>query len=115
MRFSAGAVANALAWVVVGALAVAALLVANRLGFVGLILLGGSTWLVCTLASLNQEVPTWGVNVFKAGMERPRSPEEREAAHAERQAMLSPLRFYGWCGAFLAAVGIAGAAWQMAS
>ncbi|MBV9734540.1 MAG: hypothetical protein JO209_01425 [Acidisphaera sp.] len=98
---------------VVGALIVAAALITSRLGFAGLFLLGGLTWLDCTLASLDQKVPTWGVDVFRAAAERPRSAEARVAADADHQAMMSPLRFYGWCGAFLAAVGAAGFAWQL--
>lgn len=58
MRSSAGALANALAWSVVAALIAAAVLVVNRLGFVGLMLLGGATWLVCLRAELDQDVPT---------------------------------------------------------
>ena len=112
MRLSAGAVANAAAWSVIGLLIAAAVLITNRLGFAGLFLLGGVTWLVCTLASLDQKVPTWSVDVFRAAMDRPRSAEGRAAANADHQSLLSPLRFYGWCGAFLAGVGAAGFAWQ---
>ena len=112
MRLGVGAVANAAAWLVLGGLAVGAVLVANRLGFVGLVLLGGLTWLVCMRASLDQKVPTWGVEVFRASMEHPRSVEERAAAYADHQATLSPLRFYGRCGALLAAVGAIGFVWQ---
>ena len=89
------------------------MLVTQRLGFAGLFLLGGVTWLVCTRASLDQAVPTWGVHVFRAGMERPRSMEARAAAAAEHAAALSPLRFYGRCGAVLAAIGAAGFGWEL--
>lgn len=97
----------------VGALIFVAVLITARLGFAGLFLLGCLTWLVCTRASLNQVVPTWGVDVFRAAAERPRSVEGKAAADADHQAVMPPLRFYGWCGAFLAAVGAAGFAWQM--
>lgn len=113
MRFSAGTLANALAWGVVAALIVAAVLVVDRLGFVGLMLLGGATWLVCLRAELDQDVLTWGTEVFRAHLEQRRPSEQREAAKAERHALLSPLRFYARCGMALAAAGLAGVLWQL--
>jgi hypothetical protein len=113
VRSRAGMVANGAAWAVVLALACAAVLVANRLGFAGLFLLGSATWLVCTRAALDRAVPSWGVAVFRAAAETARSPEEREAAAAARQQELAPLRFYGRCGAALAAIGALGVAWQV--
>lgn len=112
MRLAAGAVANGVAWLVLAVLGVGAILVTNRLGFVGLVILGGLTWLVCTRASLDEKVPTWGVGVFSARMAQPRSAEERAAVHADHEAALLPLRFYGRCGAFLATIGAIGFAWQ---
>ena len=113
MRFSPGSVLNLAAWAVVGLLIVGALLVANRLGFVGLILLGGATGLVCNAAKLNQDAPTWGTEVFKARMQGPRSSEQQAAMMEERQGFLSPLKFYGRCGMALTVIGLLGAAWQI--
>jgi hypothetical protein len=108
MRFSAGTVANATAWVIIVLLIGAAALVANRLGFMGLLFLGSATWLICIKAELDQDVPTWGTEVFKARMDGHRSPEQRGAMLEERRAFVSPLRFYRRCGMALAAVGAAG-------
>ncbi len=112
MRFSASAVANGLAWVVVFCLIGVAAVVANVLGFFGLMILGVLMWLICTLANLNQDAPTWGVEVFRARMSGHGSPEQRAAMLEERQAFVSPLRFYRWCGIGLALMGAAGFAWQ---
>ena len=112
MRFSAGTVANAVAWAVVMLLAGVAVLVADLLGFVGLMLLGGLTWLLCLRAAMNQDVPTWEVEVFRARMDGRRSPEQDAATAAEYQAFMSPLRFYGRCGMVLAGIGLAGFVWQ---
>ena len=90
-----------------------ALAIANRLGFVGLLLLGALTWFVCTMADLDNAAPTWGADVFRASMSRALSPEHRAAAEAEHQAFVSPLRFYGRCGMALAALGAAGIAWEV--
>ncbi len=84
----------------------------NRLGFMGLFLLGGLTVLICNLAELDQDAPTWGTEVFKARMTQRRSPEQRAAMHAERQALISPMLFYRRCGLVLTAVGATGFAWQ---
>lgn len=112
MRFSAGTVANAAAWGVIALLVGAAALTANRLGFMGLLLLGSATWLVCARAELDQDAPTWGTEVFKARMGERRSPEQHAAMLEERRAFVSPLRFYRRCGMVLAAVGGAGFIWQ---
>ena len=112
MRFSAGTVANAVAWGVIVLLIGAAVLVASRLGFMGLLLLGSATWLVCLRAELDQDTPTWGTAMFKARMDGRRSPEQHAAMLEERQAFTSPLRFYRRCGMVLAAVGAAGFIWQ---
>ena len=85
---------------------------ATLLGFMGLLILGMITWLVCVLADLNQDTPTWGTEVFKARMGSHGSPEQRAAMLEERRAFVSPLRFYRWCGVFLAVIGFAGFVWQ---
>lgn len=84
----------------------------NRLGFMGLLLLGSATWLVCIMAELDQDAPTWGTEVFKARLGARRSPEQHAAMLDERRAFVSPLRFYRRCGMILAAVGGAGFVWQ---
>lgn len=112
MRSPLGTAANGLAWVVLLGLVGLAALVVGRLGFLGLLLLGLLTWLVCTLATLNEAVPTWGTEVFRSRMPGPGSPEQRAAAHAEHDAALLPVRFYRRCGIALAAAGAAGLAWQ---
>ena len=94
VRLSAGAVANAAAWGVIVLLIGAAVLIANRFGFMGLLLLGSATWLVCTRAELDQDAPTWGTEVFKALMDGCRSPEQHAAMLEERRAFVSPLRFH---------------------
>lgn len=112
MRFSASSAANAIAWAVVMLLIVAGLWLANRLGFIGLLLLGGMTCLVCIMAELDRNAPTWGTEVFKAQMDRRHSPEQKAAALEEDRVFLSPLRFYRWCGVFLMLVGVVGFAVQ---
>ncbi len=98
MRLSAGAVLNAAAWVVCFGLICLAGVVTYALGFLGLALLGGATTLVCVMAELDNDVPTWGTEVFRARMDHGRSPEQRAAHHAERAAFVSPIRFYRNCG-----------------
>ncbi len=113
MRFSVNAVANAIAWVVIAVLIGAAMVVAEIFGAVGLMLLGGMTALVCARAEMDQDVPTWGVAVFKARMSGDKAtPEQHAAMASERQALVSPLRFYRWCGLFLVAAGAAIFIWQ---
>ena len=112
MRFSLDRAANAAAWGVVFLLAAAAIVIVAILGFAGLLVLGLATWLVCTMAALDQEAPTWGVEVFKARMNRPANPEQRAAEAADRAAITSPLSFYRWCGVALTAIGTAGFAWH---
>ena len=113
MRMPAGTIANAAAWLVIAILIALAILITNRLGFAALFLLGAMTCFVCTRASLDEDAPTWGVHVFKSQMERPRSPEARASAAADRQALSSPLRFYRWCGILLTAIGALGFTWQL--
>ncbi len=112
MRFSPGAIGNAIAWIALCGLALVAILVANRLGFFGLLILGVLTVLVCTLASLNDDVPTWGTEVFKARMSEGGSPEQLASARAERRAFISPFVFYRRCGIGLTVIGATGFAWQ---
>lgn len=112
MRPSAGEIANAVAWIVLLGLAVLAVLIANRLGFAGLFLLGAGTWFVCTIADLDQDAPTYGVETFRRRLNTGGSAEQRAAAAAERQAAVGPLRFYRRCGMALAIVGAAGFTWQ---
>lgn len=108
MRFSASAIANAVAWGIIIALAGLAVVLVAILGPFGLLLLGLFTLLLCTLFTLNEDVPTWGTEVFRARMDHPASPEQRAAMAEERRAYLSPLRFYRWCGIVLIAAGAAG-------
>lgn len=112
MRLPLGTVGNVAAWAVIVVLACGAVLLVARLGPFGLILLGLLTLLVCTRIGLDQDTPTWGPQVFKARMTSNASPEQRAAAHEERQASLSPLRFYRWCGIILVVAGAAGFTWQ---
>ncbi len=107
MKVSAGAAANAAAWAVVALLIAAAIVVVNRLGFIGLLLLGGATWLVCVRVELDEDAATWGTEVFKARMARP-PPEQHAAMLAERHRLVAPLRFYRRCGMVLVAAGIVG-------
>jgi len=112
MRFSAGDAANAAAWIVILALICGAVVMAAVLGFVGLLILGGMTWLVCVRAEMDQDTPTWGAEVFRARMGGQGSPEQRAAMLEERRAFVSPLRFYRRCGIVLAVIGAAGFIWQ---
>ena len=112
MRIPAGAFANAAAWGVFAVLIAASLAIADRLGFLGLFLLGGATWLICVRASQSNDTPTWGQRAFEAQMTGERSPEARAARLAERDAALNPLRFFGRCGMALTAIGTIGFAWQ---
>lgn len=113
MRFSAHAVANAFAWMALcGLIGLAAVMVA-ALGFPGLLLLGGATWLICVLAELHDDLPTWGVKVFRAQADRSHSPEHRAALAEQKRAFISPLRFYRRCGVVLFLAGVAGTVWQI--
>jgi hypothetical protein len=112
MRSTAGEIANALAWAALLVLAGVAILIADRLGFAGLFILGMLTWVICVQMELNDGTPTASIAVFRARMTPERSPERRAAARAERQVRLSPLRFYRWCGVALTAIGAVGFVWQ---
>ncbi len=112
MRFSASNVANAAAWAVIFGLIGAAIVVADVLGFLGLLILGAMTWLVCVRAEMDQDAPTWGAEVFRARMKGGGSPEQRAAMLEERHAFLSPLHLCRRGGMFLTVVGLAGFIWQ---
>ena len=113
MGISAGVAANWLAWVLFLALFALAVVAVDRLGFVGLFILGLVTWLVCLRAGLDNDNPGYGT--MRSLLQRPASelsPEQREARYAERQTAMLPLRFFGRCGMVLTAIGVAGFAWQ---
>jgi len=112
MRFSLGTTANVAAWAGNIGLACGAVVMVTRLGSLGLVLLGLLTLFVCTRFSLDQDAPTWGTEVFKARMANHKSPEQRAAMVEERQAAVSPLRFYRWCGILLTVARAAGFVWQ---
>ncbi|WP_158742361.1 hypothetical protein [Acidisphaera sp. L21] len=102
MKISAHRVGNAVAWGVFALLFALAIVMADVLGFLGLVILGGATAMICTRAAL-AESRSGGT---------PHRPEDRAALFAEREANLAPLRFFGRCGLALAAIGAAGFAWQ---
>jgi hypothetical protein len=112
MRFFAGTIANAAAWIVLIALVTVAFVMVVILGPFGLVILGLATLCVCTAVQLHEGTPTWGKEVFGARMAAHGTPEQRAAMLDETQKYLSPLRFYRWCGAVLLAAGIVGFAWQ---
>jgi hypothetical protein len=105
--------ANALAWAAIAALIAVALAIANRLGSVGLLILGLLTAFACGHAELQNDMPAAGTAIFKARMDRPRSPEEREARADEGRSFISSLRFFKWCGVALATIGVAGFVLQL--
>lgn len=105
-------IANGLAWLVWIGLAALAIVIVLRIGPVGLMLLGLVTLFVCTQFTLDDRTPTWSIEVFRARMARPGSPEQRAADAAEHQASISPLRFYRACGLVLSVAGAAGFLWQ---
>lgn len=108
-----GLIANLLAWGVFAGLIAAALAVVDRLGFVGLAVLGLLTWLICLRAAMAEATPTWSAETLRAAMQQSVRPEERAALDAERRATLLPLRFYARCGMALTAIGVAGVAWEV--
>jgi hypothetical protein len=112
MRSTIGEIANALAWAALLGLVCVAILIADRLGFAGLFILGMLTWVICVQMELSDDTPTASIAVFRARMAPERSPERRAAVQTERQVRLSPLPFYRWCGIGLAGVGAFGFVWQ---
>ena len=118
MRLSAGDIANVAAWVVIAALAALAFVMADVLGFLGLLVIGAATWLVCSRAA-QDESPHWrgpftieGAPPDRAARQRLPSPEQQAATQADWAARLDPIRFFGRCGMVLTAVGAAGFAIQ---
>jgi hypothetical protein len=112
MRPSASAAANVVAWAILIGLIGIAFVMVVVLGPFGLILLGLLTLFICTSVQLREDIPVRSVEVFRARMEPPISPEQRAAMAEERRHLLVPLRFYRWCGVVLLVAGIAGFVWQ---
>jgi uncharacterized membrane protein YdcZ (DUF606 family) len=112
MRLSAGIAANFFAWIVLIGLIAVAFVMVEILGPFGLVLLGLLTLFICTQYDLNDDVPAWGTEVFRARMARRGSPEQRAALREEKRENMSPLRFYRWCGVVLLVAGVAGFVWQ---
>jgi hypothetical protein len=112
MRFSGGTVANVFAWTVLIGLIAVAFVIVVIFGPFGLVLLGLLILFVCTAFQLNNDVPTWGTELFGARMASHGSPEQRAAMLEEKGAQLSPLRFYRWCGVALLVAGVMGFTWQ---
>jgi hypothetical protein len=112
MRLSGHIVANAVAWAVIIGLIALAFVMVTVLGPFGLILLGLFTMFVCTSFRLSDDVPTWGVEVFRPRMSNDDSSERRAARFAEKRSELSSVRFYNGCGAVLIVAGILGFLWQ---
>ena len=112
MRMSAGGIANLGAWAVLAGLAASAVVLVVILGPFGLVVLGLLTLFVCSRFSLDEHAPTWGTPTFKAQLTPAESVEEQAGAAAERQAALSPVRYYFGCGVVLLVAGLGGLAWQ---
>jgi uncharacterized membrane protein YdcZ (DUF606 family) len=112
MRLSASTAANVFAWIVLIGLIAVAFVMVEILGPFGLVLLGLLTLFVCTQYHLNDDVPAWGTEVFRARMASRGSPEQRAAMREEKRVNMSPLRFYRWCGVVLLVAGVAGFVWQ---
>ena len=108
MRIGWGTAANLAAGAVIAVLIVVALVLTALLGFAALALLGLVTWLICTRAALDQDIPVTSVAVFRAKMAQSQRPEERAQREAERRGTLAPLRFVAWCGILLTVIGAAG-------
>ena len=105
--------AECLAWAALLVLAGAALLIVNRLGFLGLGLLGLLTWFVCTMMALNEDVPTWGEHVFRARMTQRARGASRDGPARDSARFVPDVVFYRRCGMGLAAAGAAGFVWQV--
>jgi hypothetical protein len=95
-------VGNGLGWLALALLFGIAVVMVDVLGFVGLIILGAATAMICTRAAIAES---------RTGSP-PSRPEERAALSAEQEASLAPLRFFSRCGLAVAAIGAAGFAWQ---
>jgi hypothetical protein len=112
MRIPASGIANGTAWAVLICLIAVAFVIVVVLGPFGLIVLGLLTLFVCASASLREDTPTWGTEVFRSRMAKHSSPEQRAAGAEEKRHLLAPLRLYRWCGIVLLLVGVAAFAWQ---
>jgi hypothetical protein len=112
MRFSAATAVNVFAWAILIGLIAIAIVMVEILGPFGLVVQGLITLFICTAYQLNDNVPSWGTEVFRSRMRDGGSPEQRAAMREETRLSLSPLRFYRWCGVVLLVSGIAGFAFQ---
>jgi hypothetical protein len=112
IRPSPASFVDFVAWGVVIILAAAAVALTLRLGPVGLVLLGLLTLFVCVRFSIDEASPTWGTEVFRARMTRPRSPEQRAADATERAAFAPTIRFCRCCGTVLILAGGVALAYQ---
>jgi hypothetical protein len=106
MKLPASVLGNRLGWIVIAVLAGAAAVLVALLGFVGLLLLGMATALVCARAEADEDNPLMWSRGSRAGFDLPRGGGDRPAAPL-------PLRRYFWCGIVLAVLGAAGAVWQL--
>lgn len=104
---------NVVAWAAIVVLIAAAIAIADRLGFAGLLILGLLTTFVCGHAELQDDIPAAGIEIFKARMDNPRSPEERQAKAEEGRSFIASLRYFKWCGVALAVIGLVGFASQL--
>ena len=116
MRFSSkglspGVIANALAWLALAAVFAGAVVMTDRLGFLGLFVIGVLTWFVCVQAAQDDN-PNWRALRGQGNVTLSDPPDQRAARHREWQAALDPIRFLSRCGMALTAIGAAGFAWQ---
>ncbi len=97
-----------LAWAAIALLIAAALAVANRLGFAGLLVLGLLTAFVCGHAELQNDIPAAGTAIFQARMDRRHAADELRGRAKEESGFIASLRFFKWCGLGLALTGLIG-------
>jgi hypothetical protein len=112
MRAPATMLVTVFAWTVLIVLIGVAFVMVEILGPFGLIVLGLIVLFVCTQYHLNDDVPAWGTEVFRARMASRGSPEQRAAMREEKRVTMSPLRFYRYGGVALLVAGVAGFVWQ---
>jgi hypothetical protein len=115
MRFSAGKIANAIAWAVLVGLLPFIFVMVRILGPFALVILGVAVLFICTSLDLNDDVPNASGGVLRSRFVTQPSPEQRAATLEEKRVRLSPLGFYRWCGVALLVAGLAGFAlerWQ---
>jgi hypothetical protein len=108
MKLPASVLGNRLGWIVIAALAGAAAVLVALLGFVGLLLLGMATALVCARAEADEDNPLMWSRGSRAGFDLPRAE-----GGGERRSPPASLRLYFWCGVVLALLGAAGSVWQL--